>query len=60
MPFEDCAVHVGGEGWGAEGGSFGDLQMRGYLSDQSKLLLEKRISERGIAAARALTNVPDQ
>jgi hypothetical protein len=28
LPFEDCAAHVGGEGWGWQGLSFGDLQVR--------------------------------
>jgi hypothetical protein len=60
LPFEDCAAHVGGEGWGLQGDSFGDLQMRGYLSDRSKQQLEKQISEGGFAAARALPNAPSE
>ncbi|HWZ46279.1 MAG TPA: hypothetical protein VNW97_22595 [Candidatus Saccharimonadales bacterium] len=35
LPFEHCAAHVGGEGWGVEGVSFGDLQMRAYVTDLS-------------------------
>ncbi len=54
LSFDDCSVHVGGEGWGAESGSFGDLQMRGYLSNLTEKQLEKQISENGFAAAAAL------
>ena len=35
LPIEDCAAHVGGEGWGQDGVSFGDLQMRAYVMDNS-------------------------
>jgi hypothetical protein len=30
LPFDSCATHVGGDGWGRESDSFGDLQMRVY------------------------------
>jgi hypothetical protein len=30
LPFDSCAAHVGGEGWGRDGVSFGDLQVRVY------------------------------
>jgi hypothetical protein len=33
LPFEDCAAHVGGEGWGWSGVSFEDLQVRAYISE---------------------------
>lgn len=31
LDFDRCAAHVGGEGWGAEAGSYGDLQVRVYV-----------------------------
>jgi len=36
LPFTDCAAHVGGEGWGREGSSFGDVQLRAYISTLSE------------------------
>ena len=30
LPFDSCAAHLGGEGWGRDGVSFGDVQMRVY------------------------------
>jgi hypothetical protein len=30
LPFDRCAAHVGGEGWGDDARSFGDLQVRVY------------------------------
>jgi len=59
LPFDHCSVHVGGEGWGAKGVSFGDLQMRAYVSDQSEMELEKRISEHGFTAAKAVRKDSD-
>lgn len=35
FPFDCCAAHVGGEGWGSQGGSFGDLQVRVYDMHES-------------------------
>jgi hypothetical protein len=43
LPFEDCAAHVGGEGWGLESGSYGDLQMRAYVTDLSIREILERI-----------------
>jgi hypothetical protein len=36
LPFEDCAAHFGGEGWGWQGVSFGDLQVRTYVTSLSQ------------------------
>jgi hypothetical protein len=41
LPFNNCVAHVGGEGWGKNGYSFGDVQMRAYVVDLSP----KRISQ---------------
>src|SRR3972149_6742452 len=32
LPFEHCAAHVGGEGWGWDAVSFGDVQLRAYVT----------------------------
>jgi hypothetical protein len=61
LPFNDCSAHLGEEGWGAQGASFGDLQMRAYISDLSEEELERRISTKGLAAAKAIrTDVAPQ
>jgi hypothetical protein len=52
LPFEDCAAHVGGEGWGREGVSFGDLQMRAYVTDLSSQEVFKRISGLALTAKK--------
>jgi hypothetical protein len=52
LPFADCAVHVGGEGWGREGSSFGDVQMRAYISDLSDREILARIHRQAVDAAR--------
>jgi hypothetical protein len=52
LPFADCAAHVGGEGWGREGSSFGDVQMRAYTSDLSDREILTRIHRQALDAAR--------
>jgi hypothetical protein len=55
LPFEHCAAHVGGDGWGREGVSFGDLQMRAYFTDLGSEEILKRISGPALAAAKKLS-----
>jgi hypothetical protein len=55
LPFEYCAVHVGGEGWGREGVSFGDLQLRAYVTDLSSAEILRRISGPAFATAKKLS-----
>jgi|SRR5882762_2508822 len=55
LPFEDCTAHVGGEGWGREGVSFGDLQMRAYVTDLGSQEILKRISGPALATAKKLS-----
>jgi hypothetical protein len=55
LPFEHCAAHVGGEGWGNEGVSFGDLQMRVYVTNLSSKEVLKRISGPALATAKRLS-----
>jgi hypothetical protein len=52
--FEDCAVHVGGEGWGWSGVSFGDLQVRAYISELRTHQILSAISIQGFKAAQRI------
>lgn len=54
LPFEDCAAHVGGEGWGAQGVSFGDLQVRAYVTTLSGDEVLARIKAQGFEAAQRI------
>jgi|GEM_PF-2662801 len=56
LPFEHCAAHVGGEGWGREGVSFGDLQLRTYVTDLSSAEILKRISGPASATAKRVSS----
>lgn len=56
LPFEYCAAHVGGEGWGREGVSFGDLQLRAYVTDLSSEEILMRISGPAFATAKKLSS----
>jgi hypothetical protein len=56
LPFEHCAVHVGGEGWGREGVSFGDLQLRAYVTDLSSEEILRRISGPAFATAKRVAS----
>jgi hypothetical protein len=42
LPFDRCAMHVGGEGWGGYSVSFADLQLRAYVVDESPTELLER------------------
>jgi len=52
LPFEDCAAHVGGEGWGWQGVSFGDLQVRTYVTSLSEVEVLARIKSQGFETAQ--------
>jgi hypothetical protein len=52
LPFTDCAAHVGGEGWGREGSSFGDLQLRAYVTNLSGREILAKIHGEALDAAR--------
>ncbi len=52
LPFDRCAAHVGGEGWGAQGHSFGDIQLRVYDFLDSPSNLEERIVKGAPRGAR--------
>jgi hypothetical protein len=55
LPFEHCAAHVGGEGWGREGASFADLQLRAYVTDLSSEEILSRISGPALATAKKMS-----
>src|SRR5215813_7467860 len=56
LPFEYCAAHVGGEGWGREGVSFGDLQVRAYVADLASQEILRRISGPALETAKKLAS----
>ena len=62
LPFTDCVAHVGGEGWGREGASFGDIQLRIYLTDFKEQEVLARIHGAALQTARTvarpLPNLP--
>jgi hypothetical protein len=54
LPFERCALHAGGEGWGREGVSYADLQMRVYVLDEVLEKVEAKVGAVGVQAVRTL------
>ncbi len=54
LPFEECAAHVGGEGWGWQGVSFGDLQVRAYVTSLSEDEVLERVKSQGFGAAQSI------
>src|ERR1700674_3493367 len=48
MRFQDCVAHVGGEGWGKDGSSFGDVQLRVYLTPLSEEQVHQSVSAQGL------------
>lgn len=56
LPFEDCAAHVGGEGWGWQGVSFGDLQVRAYVTSLSENEVLARVKSRGFGTAQSIAD----
>ena len=58
LPFEECAAHVGGEGWGWQGVSFGDLQARAYVTSLSGDEVLARVKSQGFGVARSIAERP--
>jgi hypothetical protein len=54
FPFDCCAAHVGGEGWGDQGVSFGDLQVRVYDMSEPPEGLERRFNTEGLGELRRI------
>lgn len=51
IPFDRCSVHVGSEGWGKDGVSFGDLQMRAYVVPETPEKVATAIAKSALVAA---------
>ena len=56
LPFQYCAVHAGGEGWGKQGVSFADVQMRAYDTPFSKQDVMTRIRGSAFDAVRRISS----
>jgi hypothetical protein len=54
LPFKDCAAHVGGEGWGWQGVSFGDLQVRAYVTSLSENEVLERVKSQSFGTAQSI------
>jgi hypothetical protein len=54
LPFEHCAAHVGGEGWGWQGASFGDLQVRAYITSLSRDDVLLRVKTQSLKVAQSI------
>lgn len=54
LPFENCAVHAGGDGWGSESVTYGDVQMRVYVGKWSILEMKRLVKEKGFPVATAI------
>jgi hypothetical protein len=52
LPFDRCSAHLGGDGWGSESVSCGDLQVRVYDLDETPETIERRIQKEGVADVR--------
>ncbi len=52
LSFDDCVAHVGGEGWGRQGVSYRDVQLRAYISDLKEREILARIHGEALDVAR--------
>ena len=52
LPFEDCAAHVGGDGWGKDSVSYIDVQMRAYTTNLSPQQIKANIHGPAFVTAR--------
>jgi RNA polymerase sigma factor (sigma-70 family) len=55
LPFSRCYAHVGEEGWGPDGASFADLQVRVYVLEKTLDQVKRLIEERGEAKVKEIT-----
>jgi hypothetical protein len=57
LPFQDCVAHVGGgHGWGKDGSSFGDVQLRVYVTPFSEEQVKVSVSAQGLSAAQKFSS----
>jgi len=55
LPFADCAAQIGGDGWGLEGVSFGDVQLRAYVTELNLQEILTRIHGTAFNVARRVS-----
>lgn len=55
LSFNQCVAHVGSDGWGPQGISFADLQVRAYVLTATPEEIEKRTRSQGSAVVENLT-----
>jgi len=58
LPFARCCAHVGEEGWGENGVSFADLQVRVYVLDKTLDDVGHDIADKAAAKAKEITKAP--
>lgn len=56
LPFQDCVAHLGGDGWGKDGSSFADVQLRIYATLLSEAQLRHSVAAQGLSAARQISS----
>ena len=52
LPFADCLLHIGNDGWGWQGAMWSDVQMRAYLTDVKPDEITKAVTSKGIPIAQ--------
>lgn len=60
LPFENCALHTGGEEWGLEGISHADVQLRVYIGKWSLKSVKLRIKRDGFRMAQTIAKETDE
>ena len=55
LPFDNCVFHGGGEGWGLQGHSFADLQMRVFVGSWGPDAIPKLVQDRVFPAAQKMS-----
>jgi len=52
LPFADCLLHIGGDGWGSQSRGTTDVQMRTYLTDAKPEEISKAVAAKGVETAK--------
>lgn len=60
FPFDRCAVHAGGEGWGEHAVAYSDVQLRVYVLPDAPETIEARFRAQGTPALAAAARTPVQ
>ncbi len=51
LPFADCLLHIGNDGWGAQGAARVDVHLRAYLTDTKPEEITKAVADTGVETA---------